>query len=104
MKNKKAVNIIIILVVNTLLAGLMTYACVITSSQLGWADTGDHTFQTWMLYCGFIILHLTANLLLITRTGKNKPLFVAAVSVFIIALYALIWVCFKAEVFGYYDG
>jgi hypothetical protein len=101
---KKAVNTIVIVVVNILLSGLMTFACVITSFQLGWADTGDHTLDTWLLYCGFIILHLIANLLLITRPKKNKPLFVVATCVFIIALYGLIWVCFKAEVFGYYDG
>ena len=101
---KKVVSIFIILIINILLSGLMTFACVITSFQLGWADTGDHTFDTRILYYGYIILHLIANLLLITRPKKNKPLLVVAVSVFIIVLYVLIWVCFKSEIFGYYGG
>ena len=96
------VKITIILFVNILLAVLMTFACVATSFQLGWADTGDHTSDTWMLYLGYIILHLILNLLLITKPKKNRPLVVLAISIFIWALYGLIWVCFKGEVFGYY--
>ncbi len=101
---KEFVKIIIILSLNILLSGLLTLACVLTSFQLGWADTGDHTVDTLLVFCGYIILHLILNLLLITRPKKHTPFLVFAICVFILILYGFIWVYLKADVFGYYEG
>jgi len=61
-----------VFILNVIIFALLFFICITTCFLLGWADSGDHSTATWLLYGGFVLFHLIINLLFINPIKKSQ--------------------------------
>jgi hypothetical protein len=76
-----------IIILNVLLFVAMFLGVVDLGFQLGWADTGNHDTATWLLYYGFMLVHLIINFFLITSYKANTLSTIALSNALILIMY-----------------
>jgi hypothetical protein len=61
-----------VVVINILLFLLLFFSFYMLGFLLGWADSGNHEKETWLLYSIFMGCHFIINLLFINPLQKGK--------------------------------
>jgi len=79
-------NFLTVALTNICLFVLITFVCFV----IEFAAYGSSLFVSWVIFGGFVVIHLTINLLVIVKPKEEKLPAVLLSNLFILGLYSVV--------------